>query len=78
MFQLDPKTSGKVLDDLMAEMAQTEKAKKADGPPIVMRSVVANENRPSPVQAPKIPTYDGPEARNIAWEDDEFFYVFED
>ncbi len=78
MFQLDPKTPGKVLDDLVAEMAKAEKAKKADGPPIVMRSVVANENRPVPSQALKIPTYDAPEARNIAWEDDEFFYVVQD
>ncbi|MEQ9444767.1 MAG: hypothetical protein RJS98_04325 [Rhodospirillaceae bacterium] len=77
MFQPDTKTAA----DLMAEVAkaaEAQKAKKADGPPIMMRSVVANENRPLPSQALKIPTYDAPAARNIAWEDDDYFYVVQD
>ncbi|MEQ8736315.1 MAG: hypothetical protein RIC29_15425 [Rhodospirillaceae bacterium] len=74
MFQPDNKTAA----DLMAEVVKTGKAEKAKGPQIAMRSVVANENRPLPSQALKIPTYDAPEARNIAWEDDDYFYVVQD
>jgi hypothetical protein len=74
MFQPDNKTSA----DLMTEVVKSGQAEQAKGPQIAMRSVVANENRPVPSHVQKIPTYDAPAARTIAWEDDEYFYVFED
>lgn len=61
--------------DLVADVAKSE---ASQGRQIVMRTVVANENRPRTEAAVKTPSYDAPEARNIAWEDDEYFYVFED
>jgi len=63
MFQLDPGFSAAALDEFVADVT----APVAESKPVLVGPVVANENQPS---------YNGP--GTVAWEDDEYYYVFDD
>lgn len=63
MFQLDPGFSSAALDEFVADVTGVE----PEPEPSFIGPMAANENQPSYVGA-----------GTVAWEDDEFFYVFED
>lgn len=63
MFQLDPASSAAALDELIADVNTPVVASA----PVLVLPAFANENAP---------VYQG--SGQLAWEDDEYFYVFED
>lgn len=67
MFQLDPAFTSTAMDEFVADIKSPNATRGPATSPALTVPVVANENHS---------TYIGP--GNLAWEDDEHFYVFED